>query len=252
MQPRIVAIVVVVVLVLAGLVYWAVRSDEASAPKSPPAAQPEIEAPAPAPEPTMTEPAVPTPPPLPPLNDSDDFVREQVRGLSERLDDWMTRDDLVRRFAVVVDNAALGEIPRRQLAFLAPSGKYPVREDGERLFVDPAGYARFDGVVDNVVSLPPEQAATLLRTMAPLLRESLAELGHREPDPVAAVKAGIRQALQTPEPDGEIELVQPKVFYQYADPGLESLPPLQKQLLRMGPDNLAKLKAYLRELQEYL
>ena len=46
--------------------------------------------------------------------------------------------------------------------------------------------------------------------------------------------------------------MQSNVLYEYADPALESLPPLQKQLLRMGPDNLDRLQGYLRELRDEL
>ena len=44
-------------------------------------------------------------------------------------------------------------------------------------------------------------------------------------------------------------MVQPKVYYQFADPNLESLKPLQKQLLRMGPQNLARIKSYLTQVK---
>jgi len=46
--------------------------------------------------------------------------------------------------------------------------------------------------------------------------------------------------------------VQPKVFYEYADPALEGLKPLQKQALRMGPSNVRRLKAYLTRLRAEL
>jgi hypothetical protein len=49
-----------------------------------------------------------------------------------------------------------------------------------------------------------------------------------------------------------VQLVQPSVFYKYADPRLESLSSGQKILLRIGNDNAAKIKAKLRELREAL
>jgi hypothetical protein len=58
--------------------------------------------------------------------------------------------------------------------------------------------------------------------------------------------------LATPDLEGDIEVVQPKVYYQFADPNLESLKPLQKQLLRMGPQNLARIKGYLTQVKEHL
>ena len=62
----------------------------------------------------------------------------------------------------------------------------------------------------------------------------------------------IDQVLAVPVLEGEVELVQPKVFYEYADPALEELSPLQKQVLRMGPDNVVRLKNYLTELRQAL
>jgi hypothetical protein len=47
-----------------------------------------------------------------------------------------------------------------------------------------------------------------------------------------------------------VELVRPKVFYEYADPKLERLAPLQKQVLRMGPDNVRRLQDWLARFTE--
>jgi hypothetical protein len=254
---RVVATAIGILIVLAGVLYWwwSGREDDSAVPMTAPASTgaPADDVAADDAAATLAaDAAAPQPLTLPALDESDPFVREQVGALSERLADWLAQEDLVRRFAVVLDNAARGEIPVRQIAFLAPASKYPVRTEGERTFVDPAGYGRFDPFVDTVLSVPPEQAAALLRTLAPLLREALAELGVARPDPLAAVRAAIRQALLTPEVPAAIELVQPKVLYKYADPALEALPPLQKQLLRMGPANLERVKGHLREVLGYL
>ena len=58
--------------------------------------------------------------------------------------------------------------------------------------------------------------------------------------------------LATPELLDPVELVQPKARYQFADPALEALPPLQKQLLRMGPEHVRQIKAYLRQVEAAL
>jgi hypothetical protein len=191
-------------------------------------------------------------PVLPALEASDDFVREQVSLLSPGMTEWLKQDDLVRRFAVVIDNARVGDYPRSQLAFLIPTAKFPVRQQGDRMFLDPDGYHRYDSFVDTAIGVDPERAATLLRTLSPLLVESLKELGAKDSDPTTAMREGIEQILATPDLDGEVELIQPKVYYQFADPNLESLKPLQKQLLRMGPQNLARIKGYLTQVKGHL
>jgi hypothetical protein len=62
----------------------------------------------------------------------------------------------------------------------------------------------------------------------------------------------IDHVLAAPEPQGPVELVQPKVFYQYADPKLEDLSAGQKLLIRMGPANEHSLKAKLRDFRAEL
>jgi hypothetical protein len=59
----------------------------------------------------------------------------------------------------------------------------------------------------------------------------------------------IDHLLQTPDVKGQIRLVQPSVYYQFADPKLEALSAGQKALIRMGSANAAAVKAKLRELR---
>lgn len=251
MRERVIVASVAVAVAALGLgIWWWQASQTPTVPAqvaipTPPAAEPVEDGEVPA------TPGVQLPV-LPPLEASDGYVREAVIALSPQMSEWLKQDDLVRRFAVVIDNARRGDYPRSQLATLAPSTKFPVQQMGDRFLVDPDGYHRFDGFVDVAISADPERAANLLRALSPLLVEALKELGVNESDPAAAVRAGIDQALATPDLEGDVELVQPKVYYEYADPRLESLRPLQKQLLRMGPRNLTRFKSYLGQIKAYL
>jgi hypothetical protein len=168
---------------------------------------------------------------------------------------WIGKDDLLRRLAVVIENANRGELPRRQLDFLAPVGKYQVKEVGEaedrRLFVDPLSFARYDRYLDMLESVTPDMLASLFVDAYPLLDEALRELGDAEPAS-PQLMAAIDQILAVPVLRDDIELVQPKVFFEYADPALEGLTLLQKQVLRMGPDNTERLQAYVVSLRNGL
>jgi len=250
----------VVVLAVAGVVWWQGR--EATPPPEPVATAPSPEepadqvkpAPAPAAEPLPTsEEPVEEKPVLPGLDASDPYVREQLLASSAKLADWLDRDELVRRFAVVMDNAAIGDYPRRQLAFLAPAGRFPVIPRGnDRFVMDPKGYARYDRFVAVFTSVPPKEAAALLTTLAPLLTQALLEIGEPAEEPLATLRDAISMVLATPELDTPVELARPKVRYQFADPTLEALPPLQKQLIRMGPEHVRQIKAYLRQVEAAL
>lgn len=193
---------------------------------------------------------------LPPLNASDAFVRERLPETIPEV--WIGKDDLLRRLAVLVENASRGELPRRQLSFLAPDGKFVVREvpgtteaEDARLFIDPASYRRYDRYVDVLESVPPETLAALLADTEPLIQQAVKELGV-DGEASTQMLTAIDQVLAVPVLEGDVALVQPKVFYEFADPALEALSPLQKQVLRMGPENVKRLKSYLTALRAEL
>jgi hypothetical protein len=56
----------------------------------------------------------------------------------------------------------------------------------------------------------------------------------------------------TPVPDGYAELSGETVAYSYVDARFEKLSSAQKQLLRMGPQNVRKVQKKLTELKSAL
>lgn len=240
-----VAVVVVAVLVIA----WAMwPGEELGAPPAP-EQSPVVTEPRPAPEPV--QPAAPAPAPepelvLPDLPDSDPFVRERLEPmhLPER---WVAQGDYVRRLAVLAENATRGTYPRSQLAFLAPGTPFKVTKIDQRIYLDPVSYKRYDRYVSELVQVDPTELAGLLETLNPLVESALEEIGVDAP-PGEVLAGAVREVLAVPVVEGDVELVQPNVTYQFADPELESLSPLKKQVLRMGPANVVRLQTYFRQL----
>jgi hypothetical protein len=244
-------------LLLAGIFAWRWLAGET--PED--AAAPEIAEPLPEEAPPGVAPEVPPVPevpeipeepaePPPPLEQSDAWLRAEAAGLSSHpsFPVWLASGDLVRRFVASVDNAADGSSPRAHLPFLAPRGPFRVTTRGERTIVDPRSFARFDAVAEAVASLDTARCAALYRRAKPLLDEAFRALGPADASFDDRLARGVGVLLATPVPTGDEELVQPKVFYEYADPELESLDPAQKHLLRMGPANVRRIQAKLREL----
>ena len=62
----------------------------------------------------------------------------------------------------------------------------------------------------------------------------------------------IDNLLATPDLQQPPKLELSKGYYRYSDPKLESLSAGQRAMLRIGPDNEAKLKASLREIRSRL
>ena len=181
---------------------------------------------------------------LPELNNSDEWVRSE---LSETALPWLAETELVRTAATVLENAARGEIPRKQLGFLAPKGRFQVRKIGSLIQVDPESYARYTPFVKTLQKLPPEKAAAMFKMAEPLLAEAVRELGSTGVSPRELVYTALAVALDTPRVDAATTLRQPKVVYTYASKELEDLLPLQKQLLRLGPRNLHTLRLWLED-----
>ena len=188
------------------------------------------------------------PPALPPLDESDALVREQTKGVCLPVA-WTVADNLVRRASVLIENASRGVLPPKRGGLLPPLDAFPVRREGERFFMDESGYQRYDAYLEELEAIDPERLADCIRLLGPLLDQALNELGYAD-GAHAGIAAAIERILAVPEPVGDlgVELVQPKVLYHYADPSLESLSDVQKQVLRMGPDNTRRLKAYSERL----
>jgi hypothetical protein len=191
---------------------------------------------------------------LPPLAESDPFLRQLLTSVSNHpeLARWLAPEDLVRRFTVVVDNFAEGKSPRTHLQGLGPEEPFSAVESGGTHRIDPASYDRYDRFVRLVDSLDSQQLARIYSGIRPLLREAYRDLGYPERDFEVTLARALKRVVETPEVEGDVQLVPGVKSYELADPRLESLSPAQKHLLRMGPENLRILKRKVRQVAEAL
>ncbi|MCK5355864.1 MAG: DUF3014 domain-containing protein, partial [Methyloprofundus sp.] len=102
-------------------------------------------------------------------------------------------------------------------------------------------------------SINKQAAVALYKKYFPLFKIVFAELSY--PDNyqlMDSIKAATGKVLQAPVITGKIEVIHPSVRYKFADPKLEKLSALDKQMLRMGPENTRMIQNKLRELIEAL
>ncbi len=192
----------------------------------------------------------PEPPPAIRLNDSDKKVREMLVTCSgnENFREWLNRGDLVRRFVAVVDNIAEGRSPGPHLEFLRPAGAFEVKKEGEKVFIEPGAYQRYNGVAEVLLSLDGKKLAALYRQLKPLLVEAYKELGYPDKDFEETLRQAFTVLLNTPLPEGDVLLEERVTTYAFSDKRMELLMEAQKHLLRMGPRNAARIKGKIREL----
>lgn len=189
-------------------------------------------------------------PSLPALDDSDELVRSRGASLSPSaaLARWLLQDGLIRRFAVIVDNVAEGQSPRPHLLFLAPDEPFQATRRSSGHYVDPRSFERYDLVADVFSSLDAQACARLYDFFKPLIDEAYQELGYPRGSFDATLERAVQRLLNTPTLQGNEELIPGVLSYDYADPALEGLAPVEKDFLRMGGRNAAKVKAKLWEL----
>lgn len=195
----------------------------------------------------------PPPPELPGLEESDDFVRALVTQLSAHpeLASWLVNENLARRFVTSVDNVARGESPRAQLPFIKIKGNFKAEKKNGKRVVASRSFRRYDFLTSIVTSIDTAGSVSLFRDLAPLFEEAYGELGH--PDSFEdTLLAALERLIAVEVPEGPIEVSRRLQAYGYADPKFEALGPVEKHLLRMGPDNAREIQAKLLTLKTAL
>ena len=189
---------------------------------------------------------------LPALDASDAFVREFVTGLSEhpQLASWLVTDDLAYRFVRSTVALAHGQSPREHVDFMTPEGDFAVQERDGGLAVDPAGYSRYNLLAEIFSSLSTENGARLYRQLYPLFEEAFAELGVPNVTFDDLTSQAVDNLIAAQVPASPPAVAPSTAMYAYTDSRLEARSPAEKHLMRMGPQNAARVQAKLRELRD--
>ena len=283
-KATVIAIIVIVLAVLAAVIWWFSSSNEttssapselAQANSTSPAA---VEQPQPvvnneressssvaqddstsepatdAQEPTepkqtaASEPSEPEPE-LPALNESTPTVLQTLDASGVAIQP-LKSSQLVRDAVVIIDNLRNGMLVSDRTIVQRPDGRFSVIEIDGDLYIDEQSYQRYDALVDWFVSLDEQALLQNYQLFKPLLQEAYAEIGYPNNNVTTALVEAINQLLATPIPETLVAVKDDEVMYTFANDEYEALPPAQKQLLRMGPDNITRLKAKLVAIKQ--
>jgi len=219
--------------------------------------------PAPQPVPVITEleepavdPAPPPPPPapveepLPRLEESDDAVRDAVGDipLGTAGQQYLIPGNIIERSASLIYLMAQGDVPYRLLPVSRPKAAFPISDDGTQVVTDPAGFERYNALTQWLQSLDLESLLSSLEWFIPLFREAWSYYGEDSAAFDMAVVMTLDLVIATPEIDlNEARLIRKEAVWIFEDPAIEGLAPIQKQVLRMGPENAEIVKAKATE-----
>jgi hypothetical protein len=245
---------VVLVVAAAGSYYYMQQAAQPPAPAAPPRAE------APAAPPVAAEPAIRHPlqsaqaeaEGLPSLDNSDSALRDALARLLGKkwFTDFVRPDQIVRRIVVTIDNLPREAVPQRMMPVERAPGRFAAAASGDEITLDPANSARYAPYVRVLASLDAQALAGVYTRFYPLFQRAYEELGYPNRYFNDRVVEAIDDLLDAPEVKGPVKLVQPKVFYHFADPALEERSAGQKLMVRIGSENAARVKAKLREIRK--
>lgn len=181
---------------------------------------------------------------LPRLDESDQFVRDRISIMSskEGLQTWLSTDDLLRRSASYLDGLSRGVILGKIFPLSSPESKFATHRDGDIIWLNAGNYERYNATVQILTSIDMKLVAQMFHFSRPLLESAFSELGYQPRQMDGIILTALDQVIGTPVIVEPIQLTRDSVIYKFADPELESLTPLQKQLIRSGPENTQRLQ----------
>ena len=227
-KPIVWIVVVVAVIAIAAMVLW---------PKPAPP-------PPPPPPPVQAEPPKPADVPLPPAETSDQLIRRAIGNVSPLIAAWLQQDDLLNRTVVTIDNIAEGVSPRKQLPFLAPAKPFSAPKN----VLDQQSYRRYDGFADAIASIDAKTLAAAVNELHPLLQSAYHKLGYPDRTFDSVLTRALERLADAPVVEGPIPLTPKGAIWRYQADELESLGPVEKHLLRMGPRNTKLIQIKAREI----
>jgi hypothetical protein len=197
---------------------------------------------------------------LPALGESDDLYRDQWAELwsNKQLLSWTETEQLARKATALIDNLAQGKIVRNLLGVFKPESPFmvdlllpaSVEEGSVDIYrLDPASYQRYTPLVNSIVGADTDQLLAFYVRMRPLFQAAYLELGYPGGHIDGVFLKTLRNIQVVPVLEGEVRLVRPKVMYQFQDQKLEQRSALDKQMFRLGPENMRALQQKAKELE---
>lgn len=202
--------------------------------------------------------------PLPDLNDSDASVLAALKALNiNGLVEMVIPQEILRKFVRAVDVLEEGKVVTEyrpisspQGAFVADSfnvkvsgGELGEQQEVEQFRVSPKNYIRYTLYVQVLSVLESDASISLYKRYYPLLNRAHQEMASGKGNFHSVLIRAIDKVLAAPDAEGDLLLIRPKTYYEFADPALEKLPEVHKLMLRMGPDNAAQIKQSLSNIR---
>jgi hypothetical protein len=190
---------------------------------------------------------------LPRLEESDSAVSAALNGLWGTAGTGIFRTDtFIRRVVATVDNLPRHKAAERLRPLQPAPGQFRTAEAGDALTVRADNAARYATYMRLTKAIDSEKLVGAYVRFYPLFQQAYEELGYPGSYFNDRLIQVVDHLLAAPDMPAQVRLVQPKVFYEFAEPELESRSAGEKIMMRIGPENAAVVKAKLREIRAAL
>ncbi|MEQ1740455.1 MAG: DUF3014 domain-containing protein [Methyloglobulus sp.] len=185
----------------------------------------------------------------PDLLSSDGYVRQEIVNISPGLSEWFSADQLLRRYVVIANDFAQGSRISKHMSILRFNEPFVVEQQGENgLYISPKSFTRYNKLAQTVQAINTKAAVAVYQKFRPLMLQVFAEFSYPKDFTLETIiKKAAGEIIAAPVIEGQISLIRPSVLYKFADPKLEALNDVQKQMIRMGPENTKIIQNKCRE-----
>jgi len=188
------------------------------------------------------------------LGEADEYLRIRLTQLisDPKLILLFDLNNFIQKLVLFVDHLPEKNIPRLHLPFIPPESGFVTSGSGDNRTLGKTNMLRYLAYVKLVEVVPDDVLLTLYRGLYPLFQQAYREAGEPNGYFNDRLIVAFDDLLETPEPQGPIELVRHISRFRYADPSLEARSAGQKILLRMGVENTRRVKQKLQGLRKAL
>lgn len=218
--------------------------------------KPPVQVQVPPPPKPVTRQVLETPPPspLPALADSDSFMFDALAGLigNKSLMSFFYTERIIRNIVTTIDNLPTRKVSLRMMPVKEAPGRFLTTGTESDLTISSRNAARYTPYVKIAEAIDSKKLIELYVRLYPLFQQAYEELGYPKKYFNDRLIVVLDHLLAAPDIQEPVKLIQPNVYYLYADPDLEARSIGQRILMRLGSKNEAIIKAKLREIKQEL
>lgn len=190
---------------------------------------------------------------LPPLSNSDGLFRKDILNLSSGFFPWLSMGNIIKTWMIAANDFSQNLRPHKHFRQFKLSQPFQVATDDSGIYITEQSYQRYNGLASAVHTVSVESSLNLYEKYRPLLQQVFITFDYPEEYHLEdVIKKAASSILQAPILEGKIRVIKPTVYYKFSEQKIEKLSPVQKQMIRMGPENTRIIQTKLRQFIEGL